>query len=236
MPRSATPKPDPRKSILLSARRAFQAPLDATRSAALWLPDYGVSLDVDEVPLEAADEIDVTAFRPCPDEAPEHASQPEVDAAAAAIAQWVFDTYFALVSHRLRIYNRHRRLLNSGATDAETLGRYRLACRLAIEQILRRDLPTLRNWSWNHEFPVLPIFEIGLNFSVSGTGADEEVVQGISLTAVVEVRQSTTGGVSVFNTGSMDGGSPQMYSSNSSDSSDPSSSSSSSSGSSGSSS
>lgn len=193
MPRSTRPSPDPSKSILLSSRRAFLLSLDTVPPNQLWLPDYGPSLEVAEVPLDDSDSIDPQTLRQCPPEAPATASQPEVATAASEIAKWTFDAYFALVSHRLKIYNRYRQLLNSGAHDLETLGKYRHACRLAIEQILRRDLPQIKGWSWNYEFPLLPIFEIELAFTFSNdTPANDEIIQRISLRAVVEVRQSNS--------------------------------------------
>lgn len=205
MPRSSTPTPDPRESIILSKRPAFVDPREIDPAAKLWLPDYSPSFGLEEQPLESSDQIDTRTLRPCPPDAPAHASQPEVAKAASEIAKWTFDSYCTLVTHSLRIYNRYRKLVNAGEKDPLILGRYRTACRLAIEQILRRDLPRIKDWVWAYDFPLLPVFEVSLIYTVgSDGGADDEIVKGVSIRAVIEVRQAWGGDSSLF-TMAMDG-------------------------------
>jgi hypothetical protein len=181
--RPSNPKPDPEKSVLNSRRPAFAEP--STESTNGWLPDATPGLNVDEQPLDPED-LALPDVEPCPPDAPPEDGAANVAAAAAAIAKWAFDTYCILVKHRLRVYNKYRRLVNEPDPSPITLGRYRHACRLACEQIVRRDFP-VSGFDRGFYERVLPVFEIQFRCQFETPGS--EVVNHATITGVVEVRQ-----------------------------------------------
>jgi hypothetical protein len=196
--RTQFPIPDPAESIIPINRPVFKEVEDQDGNA--WLPDITGAL-FPEQPLNAGDDLNPDHFPECPPESPLPAG---AAAAAPAIAKWMFDTYFALVARRIQIYNIYRRIFNGTPSDTQK-GQYRRAARLAIEQILRRDLPPIREWKFHQ--PILPIFDIQMTFTrVMGTRAnpnppDVETVSRMIVTgtAVVQQRGLDSQGIFVFN-------------------------------------
>jgi hypothetical protein len=142
-------------------------------------------MGVNEMPLP--EQPDPKLFKPCP---PEATTSVETAPCAEGIAKWVFKTYCDLVAYRLKIYNLYRRRYNKEAKPTpETLGLYRQACRLAREQILRRDLPYIPGLEWNFHHPMLPVFDVSFEVLERGTNpadADYEVVKKVKIRASVE--------------------------------------------------
>lgn len=141
-------------------------------------------------PQYEVDLPDKTGFYRCPDEAicnPGENCDQNIAVQAEAIAKWVFATYCLLVRRRVQAYNFYRAEINKGSPSDLLLGQYRRACRLAVEQITRRDLPYWRRpWDWNFQHPILPVFEIEMTPMVT---VDEIVTAIKPIRAVVEVRQ-----------------------------------------------
>jgi hypothetical protein len=193
--------PDPKESIVLSARPVFKW----DPQHAPWLPDASGAMNAPEVELEGNDAFDPMTLGKCPsdalhpDDPPPAPGQRDalIAAAAAAKAAWIFKTYKMLVEHRMKVYNKYRARYNSemhasGVASNDTLGKYRRACRLAIEQILRRDLPYFPNVDLGYYHPVLPLFEIDLKITLKDNASnplDDEIVKKVVVKAVVEVRQ-----------------------------------------------
>lgn len=163
-------------------------------------------MNTPEVELEADDAFDPMTLGKCPSDAL-HPDDPApapgqrdalIAAAASAKAAWIFKTYKMLLEHRMKVYNKYRARYNSemktsGVASNDTLGKYRRACRLAVEQILRRDLPYYASVDLGYYQPVLPLFEIDLKItlkeSVDSQSLDYEVVKTVVVRAIVEVRQ-----------------------------------------------
>jgi len=193
--------PDPKESIVLSARPLFKW----NPQHPLWLPDASGAMNTPEVELEADDAFDPMTLGKCPsdalhpDDPPPAPGQRDalIAAAASAKAAWIFKTYKMLIEHRLRVYNKYRarynsEMLASGVASNDTLGKYRRACRLAVEQILRRDLPYFPNLDLGYYQPVLPLFEIDLTITLKDSASkplDDEIVKRVVVKAIVEVRQ-----------------------------------------------
>lgn len=185
MPKRPTnPKPDPKKSMLLCSRPVFRD-LSSDPSFFPWLPDATPALHLPEQQLEAEDEISVLNLPPRPPDALLE-DMADIPRCASLIAQWTFDAYCALVKHRLHVYNKYRKLIDGGDNTPLTLGRYRRACRLACEQIVRRDLPPEIGGPNFYE-TMLPIFDIDLR--VERDAPDGELAKQIFIKAVAEVRQ-----------------------------------------------
>lgn len=196
-PRPDHPLPDPLESVLNSSRPAFGNPAGANTapvgSPSNWLPDASPASQFEETDLEPEDELDPAQFNPCPARAPFY-PKTRIAECAAEIAQWAHVTYEKLVQHRLKVYNKYRRRLNEGDTSPDNLGKYRRACRLACEQILRRDLPYLKGFAWDYWDTTLPIFEIALEITrgeIAGA-LDYELVSYVKIMGVVEVRQHSS--------------------------------------------
>src|SRR5215467_11696223 len=128
--RPSNPVPDPKESIVLSARPVFKW----NPQHPLWLPDASGAMNAPEFELETDDEFDPTTLGKCPpdalhpdDPAPAPGQRDAVIAAAAAEkAAWFFRTYKMLVEHRMKVYNKYRARYNSemdaGAASNDTLG------------------------------------------------------------------------------------------------------------------
>lgn len=194
---------------MLCQRAPFKEP------ARLWHPDASAALGFPEVPTP--EQLDPSQLKPCPAEAKAPA---EAAACAKHIAEWIFATYCELVRQRLSIYNRYRQRLNSESKPSPlTLGLYRHACRLACEQILRRDLPCIPILEWNFFHPILPVCDI-LFEVVRGndpTKDDYEIVKQASIQATIEVRQHNE--VTQFSMNTTTNSQPEWSSSSSSSSS-----------------
>jgi hypothetical protein len=191
MKRPELPVPDPAESIILSSRPAFGY---VKNQDGPWLPD--ISMLSPQTPealaLELDDELDVLTFRRCPHEAGFPELPTEVPHQAEEIGQWVFETYFKLVSHRIGSYNRARKKANiSKFTDRDENEYYKLVSRLLIEQILRRDLPLTAEFDLGYPFTVLPIFELQIQFVTEPNtkAATYENVLKMTVAATVEIRQ-----------------------------------------------
>src|SRR5437899_749056 len=187
--RPSNPAPDPKESIVLSSRPVFKwNPQEEP-----WLPDASGAMNAPEVELEADDAFDPMTLGKCPSDAL-HPNDPPpapgqrdalIAAAASAKAAWIFKTFKMLVEHRMKVYNKYRARYNSemhasGVASDDTLGKYRRACRLAIEQILRRDLPYFANVDLGYNHPVLPLFEIDLKITLKDSASnplDSEIVK-----------------------------------------------------------
>jgi hypothetical protein len=197
--RPSNPVPDPKESVVSSARPVF-------KWKAPWLPDASGAMNTPEVELEAGDEFDPMTLGKCPSDALHPDDSPPgkgkrnalIADAASAKAAWIFKSYKMLVEHRIKIYNKYRARYNSevrasGVASNDTLGKYRRACRLAVEQILRRDLPYFPSVDLGYYQPVLPLFEIDLKItlkeSVDNQSLDYEIVKTVVVKAIVEVRQ-----------------------------------------------
>jgi len=163
-------------------------------------------MNTPEVELEAGDEFNPLTLGKCPSDALHPDDPPPgpgrrdalIAEAASAKAAWIFKSYKMLVEHRIMVYNKYRgrynsEMLASGVASNDTLGKYRRACRLAIEQILRRDLPYFPNVDLGYYQPVLPLFEIDLKITlkegVDNQSPDYEIVKTVVVKAIVEVRQ-----------------------------------------------
>jgi hypothetical protein len=198
--------PDPKKSIVLSARPVFKW----NPQQPPWLPDASGAMNAPEVELEAIDEFVPTTLGKCPSDAlnPDDPPPPPgqrdalIAAAASAKAAWIFKTFKMLLEHRLKVYNKYRARYNSemdasGAAKSDTLGKYRRACRLATEQILRRDLPYFPNVDLGFNHPVLPLFEMELTVTLKDSAnnpLDYEIIKKVVVKAVVEIRQGRSPG------------------------------------------
>lgn len=185
------PRPDPAESVMYSDLPVFRSPAN-------WLPDYTHQAeDHPECCLPVVDQLSPADYQQCPPKAPYPKNQRLIDMCACEIAKWVFDTYCALVKHHLGIYNKYRRQYNDSilkglSPSPKTLAYYRKACRLAWEQIVRRDLPLISGFDWLYDQPVLPIFEIELEIEVGSDLAQDinnQVVQNVIIRGTVEVRQ-----------------------------------------------
>jgi len=181
-PRTKFPKPDPQESFLLSKRQTVP------NAETLWLPDSTPAAGVPELPLAPEDHLNPADFKPCP---PVAQQRSEIAKCAEAIANWTFATYCGLVYHRLEVYNKYRRQYNQSVELGKTLGQYRHACRLAVEQIVRRDLPYIHGLEWNYWQPSLSVVEmaLGIVHNTDINSVDYETVSKISIQCVVEVRQ-----------------------------------------------
>jgi hypothetical protein len=205
--RPSNPAPDPKESIVLSARPIFKW----SPQHPLWLPDASAAMNTPEVELEAADAFDPMTLGKCPSDALHPDDPPPgqgkrdalIAAAASAKAAWIFKSYKMLLEHRLKVYNKYRARYNSemkasGVASNDTLGKYRRACRLAVEQILRRDLPYFASVDLGYYQPVLPLFEIDLKITLKETAdnqnLDYEIVKTVVVKAIVEVRQRRSPG------------------------------------------
>src|SRR6266850_5549226 len=160
--RPTNPIPDPKESIIVSDRRIFKK---VEKPDELWLPDARAASGLDEMPLEPEDDLDPKLFKPCPSKAPFQSDDGPIGKCAAEIANWTFRTYRDLIRSRLKTYNKYRYRYNKGDSSPLNLGRYRLACRLVCEQILRRDLPYLPGFEWEFSQSVLPVFEIAIEMA-----------------------------------------------------------------------
>src|SRR5437868_3449435 len=105
-PRSKCPRPDPLESNMLSGHPVF------AKGTTLWLPDSTPAEYVEESPLSPCDELQCEQFEPCPPKGPPKQSDALIRLCSHARAQWVFETYIALVKHRLKVYNTYRKQYN----------------------------------------------------------------------------------------------------------------------------
>ncbi len=200
MKRPKLAKPDPSISIIGSKLPGILAVTANGDGGAIfhnWLPDITPAKDVDEADIEDDDNVNSKdPIKSCPDPLTNVQAQPQDrKAKSAEIARWAFDTYCTLVKKRIQIYNKYRAQVNT-ASSPSVLPQYRQACRLANEQILRRDLPTVKQltttpFSWKYEYPILPVFSITITFTIDG----DEIVKAVKITATVEARQHVIAGM-----------------------------------------
>ena len=176
--------PDPHESIIGSSLPTFK--YVRNQAGEPWLPNISEVLNVEEADYSAdVDELPPEGFECYPIISDDCEKFQLITEHAEKIAAWVFNTYSLLVYNRLKIYNKWRKRINAGPNEGEQK-KYRRACRLATEQILRRDLPQ-SIFPFNYDYTILPIFEIAIALNVD-PGTHPDCVLGMEISATVEVR------------------------------------------------
>ena len=176
-PRPAKPYPDPGENIAWTPRsivaQITTLVIRPTRkhlfrvTCPILSPAIVDGAMAEEVALDDVDLLQAGDFSPCPDDVDFSGQRGQISATPGCkqIAQWAFDTYSKLVFQRITTYNKWRRVVNSGQATLEELGQYRCACRLAIEQMTRRDLPQVADLDWNSYQPMLPVSSIQIKLT-----------------------------------------------------------------------